>query len=823
MSRFNPLKFQQKAIDKLISTFIKLWGNEESQRLLAFKSPTGSGKTFMVANFVHGLNGMPNWDYDKCFIWITFSEDLAMQSKDKFQEYFDSNLENGLLTVNDFKQGKLHKNDILFINWQKLVTSKKENRLLRRADEEEFLKEQGYYFEDLIENTHKEEREFILIIDESHKNRDTDLAQEIIDIINPKVILNVSATLRAIPEIDLIEEGLAGYVNVKREEVIEEGLIKEKIAVQTEEDLANYPNKDLDELLLDLAIKRQKKLKAEYKTLGKDINPLVLIQLPNDDSRLKDSGQKTKEEIVLDYLQKKKINIDKNIALWFDGKKQNMDLITHNESDVNFMLFKQAAGTGWDCPRAHILVMFREINSASFYVQTIGRILRMAEPNSKETYKDNPNLRTGYLYTNYRRNDVEIPEQGPKNKPFIYTSKRKEDIENIQGLYSDFVSRIDYGDLGHAVKFQKGFLKSFDNYFGFEEKDHPAIMQEKIKEKGIEINPTLTNKLIVDAEFSDYDKINLDFAKKGHEEDYEISRNDVEKLFNWFCFQLLSEQTEIEAKVSNVSRSWSPLKSAFRVWFKSIFDQDSNLYYRILINDLNKDQSSIFRQALTKTLKEYYPVKKKYLENRKKEIEKREAPLFEIIEEYSFTEDYAEITTQEGTSELSAIQPFYLKKEYTGRKNELKFLNFLEQKKNKLDWWFKNGDSGKEYYCLKYFNTAKKEDSLFYPDWIMKFNDGRIGIFDTKSGQTAQNPEGRAEGLAKKLKELNANGGNYIGGLVVLEGNQWYYFNNEKYSLENTVNPVNEPHEIYDTVKFEYNYTPGKLTENWKLLNDLFL
>ena len=28
--------------------------------------------------------------------------------------------------------------------------------------------------------------------------------------------------------------------------------------------------------------------------------------------------------------------------------------------DADFMLFKQAAGTGWDCLRAHILVMFRK-------------------------------------------------------------------------------------------------------------------------------------------------------------------------------------------------------------------------------------------------------------------------------------------------------------------------------------------------------------------------------------------------------------------------------------------------------------------------------
>ena len=713
MSRFSPLDFQKKAIDKLTSSFLKLWEQTEPQRHLVFKSPTGSGKTFMVCNFVNGLNALPTWDYDKSFIWITFSEDLAMQSKDKFQEYFDSNLENGLLTLNDFKQGKFHKNDVLFINWQKLVSTSADNRVLRRPEDEAFLKEQGYYFEDLIENTHKEGREIILIIDESHISSKTALAQNIIDLINPKVILNVSATPKNVPGIDEIEEGTAGYVGVKREDVVEEGLIKEKIAVQTEEDLKKFQNKDLDELLLELAIERQIELKAEFTAIGKDINPLVLIQLPNDDSKLKDAGQKTKEEVVLNYLQKKKIDTERKVALWFDGKQKNMEFITHNESDVDFMLFKQAAGTGWDCPRAHILVMFREINSASFYTQTIGRILRMPEPNAKNDYKNNPNLRTGYLFTNYKRNDVEIPDQGKKNKPFIYTSKRNENTENIEGLYSDFVSRVDYGDLGHAVKFQMNFLKSFDKFFEFDETDHPVIMREKIKGKGIDINPTVTNKLIVDAEFSNYDKINLDFAKEGHEEDYEVSRNDVEKLFNFYCYQLLSEQTETEAKVSNVSRSWSPLKSAFRVWFKSIFDQNSNLYYRILINDLNKEQSSIFRRALTKTLKDYFPIKKEYLEKRKKDIEEREAPLFEIKDEYTFTEDYAELTQEEGTSELSVVQPFYLKKEYKGRENELKFINYLEQKNGKLDWWFKNGDSGKEYYCFKILQYRKKRRSSF--------------------------------------------------------------------------------------------------------------
>ncbi len=821
MSKFSSLPFQKEAINKLITSFLKLWQQRENQRNLVFKSPTGSGKTFMVSNFIHNLNGLPNWDYEKAIIWITFSDVLAMQSKDKFKEYFNTNLENNLLTVEDFKQSKLYKNDILFINWQKLVSKSAENRVVRRPEDENFRKEQGYYFEDIIENTRKENREIILIVDESHTHL-SDLAQKsVVDIVNPKIILSVSATPKYVPNRDEEDEGKAAYVRVLRSDVVAAGLIKDKIVVQTDEDLHKFQNRDLDELMIDLAIERKLQIEKEFLKLDKKINPLVLIQLPNDDSKLKDSGQKTKEEIVIDYLRKKKVDIERKVALWFDGKQKNMEFVTHNESSIDFMLFKQAAGTGWDCPRAHILVMYREINSATFFTQTIGRILRIAEPSNKEVFKNSIILRTGFLFTNYRRNEVNVPDQSNNNKPYVFTSKKKSGISNIENLYSDFVSRADYGDLGNAIKFQMSFLKSLDKCFGIEENELVAVARPKIEAKGIDMHSKLTNKLIVDAEFSDYDKLGLDFAKQGRDEDYEMSRNDVEKLFNFWCYKLLSEQTDVEAKISNISRSWSPLKSALRVWFKRSLDLDSNYYYRVFIFDLHKEQASVFRPAITKALKEYYPIKKEYIESKKAEIENREAPLFEIKDEYSFTEDFSTLKESEGTSELSVIQPFYIRKDYTGRDNEIKFIRYLEQKKSVLEWWFKNGEASKEFYCLKYFNTAKKEDALFYPDWILKFKDGRIGLFDTKSGFTAQNPEGRAEGLANKLNELNDKGGNYVGGLVVLENNQWYYFTDSKYLMEPVMNKVEEPASEYKS-KFNYEYTPGKLNSNWREFNDLF-
>ena len=101
---------------------------------------------------------------------------------------------------------------------------------------------------------------------------------------------------------------------------------------------------------------------------------------------------------------------------------------------------------------------------------------------------------------------------------------------------------------------------------------------------------------------------------------------------------------------------------------------------------------------------------------------------------------------------------------------------------------------------MRYFNTAFQEERLFYPDWIIKFKDGTIGIFDTKDGTTAINTEGRPKGIAMRIKELNLLGEKkYIGGIVVKESGQWYYNYSE-----------------------EYEYTPGRLNSDWKLMRELF-
>ena len=362
--------FQESTISKLKNEFLSLWKTPNENIPLVFKSPTGSGKTIMLAQFLRDIVGDPRFEgNDVAFVWFSFSEDSYVQSKKKLFDYYGGAGELDLLDLNDLSRGKLQKNDVFFINWQKIKGKTKDSRKLRRENE------QGLTFDSFIKETQEDNRNIVAIIDEEHIGSDTELADEVIKgVVKPKITIHISATPKYVPT----RAEVGGYVEVGRNEVVEAGLIKEKIIFQTEEDLSRkeFKNKDQDEILLELALNKRTEIEKSYKEAGVEVNPLVLIQLPNDDQSLKGTTTTTKQSIVTNYLKKKGVNEDK-IAVWLSEDKINLEDIENNKSPVSFLLFKQAAATGWDCPRASVLVMFREIRNPIFAIQTVGRILRM--------------------------------------------------------------------------------------------------------------------------------------------------------------------------------------------------------------------------------------------------------------------------------------------------------------------------------------------------------------------------------------------------------------------------------------------------------------
>ncbi len=755
--------FQENTIAKLKDQFLNLWKSPHDNIPLVFKSPTGSGKTIMMAQFLRDLVGDPRfYGNDVGFIWLTFNEESYIQSKNKLFSYYGGASELDLLDLNDLSRGKLNKNSIFFINWQKIKGKSKESRKLRKDNE------WGLTFDSFIEKTKEDGRKLIVIIDEEHIGSDTELAQEIIDgLIQPKITIRVSATPKYLPNAEDIAEQKGGFVQAKREEVIEAGLIKEKIIFQTEEDLnrKDFKGIDQDEILLELAYQKRQDLIKHYKTLGVEVNPLIMIQLPNDDQANKDTTTTNKQTIVLNYLKGKGV-LEDEIAMWLSQEKVNLEYIEDNKSPISFLLFKQAAATGWDCPRASVLVMFREIKNPTFAIQTVGRILRMPFG----SHFPIPELNLGYLYTNYKRNEVlmEYGKSKTDNRPAIYGSYRKQEIEPVM-IESVFMSRTDYNDLGDT--FQETFSDVANTYFNILGKDTPAQVMKKLETKNLEISPSVTNGLIVGVEIDDYDNFTKELIAEGGSHDQEMSQHDLERLYNLLCFKHISGQVD-ENKKFAPERSWGKLKTALNVWLLKVTEQNRQVIYKIVVNDL-LNQTSVLAPIIGVALEKYRPIREKEV-NKKSERSKRIETIEIPREALFFTDQYEELNVKK-----SALKPFYIEKDYKGEDNEKEFIKFLESNKDVI-WWYKNGDVGSEFFSISYYNPDENKEKLFYPDWIFKTKN-KVWIVDTKKGSTAEISDTKYK--AEALQEWLKNKIGFNGGIVVQDGpNGWKVNINKSYS-----------------------------------------
>lgn len=747
--------FQETAVSKLKDNFLMLWKSETRGANLILKAPTGSGKTTMIAQFLRDLTGEPRFtNADVAFLWITKGS-LAQQSKDKIFEYYDGASENKLLDMNDLRDGLLPRNAVFFINWEKLVSKSAENRKLRTDGDTTTS------FDTYIDATHAKGREIVLIIDEEHLAANTVLASDLIqNVIKPRIILGISATP---------QNAGAMTVDVPREDVIESGLLKEKIIFQTEEDLHKFAGTETnqDEILLELAWQKRLELVQHYKDIGEDINPLVLIQLPNDDKATKETNT-TKRDIVVAFLKAKGVT-DDEIAVWLDKDKINLTTIRENDSPVSFLLFKQAAATGWDCPRAGVLVMFREIKNATFAIQTVGRILRM--PLARHFTV--PALNLGYLYTNYKRNEVvaTYDKNGiGENRPTIYESVRK---ENIQPLTLETVTsaRNDYNDLGDS--FQRTFSEVANKHFDIEDSFDIRERTAKIEAGNLNLKPEITSDMITGVEIDDYDNFVSELKAEGSSQELKVSLHDIERLYNLYCFKIISDQTDERTKYAP-ARSWGPLKSALNVWFSNNTQLDRADYYKVIMKDLMSTDSTLL-EIINEALRVYRQVRtgevaKKAEQNRERSVATIEVP---VVND-RFTDLCEELEVKR-----NAYDHFYIGKDYKGKKNEEKFLRFIDDNES-VKWWHKNGDHGSQYFAVPYMDG--EVEKLFYPDWFIKTK-AKTWIVDTKSGETAASAGGRAKGLKVWLDEHKE----FDGGIVIpAELDTWKIFVGDNYDASDS-------------------------------------
>ena len=103
---------------------------------------------------------------------------------------------------------------------------------------------------------------------------------------------------------------------------------------------------------------------------------------------------------------------------------------------------------------------------------------------------------------------------------------------------------------------------------------------------------------------------------------------------------------------------------------------------------------------------------------------------------------------------------------------EKDFVEFLEKNKDKILWWWQNGN---EHMALN-FGIKYGNGSTFQPDFLVMFKDGKIGIFDTKAiGYQEDDNKIKAEALQKYIAEENKKrkGALLTGGLVIKLGDHF--------------------------------------------------
>ena len=102
---------------------------------------------------------------------------------------------------------------IMFVNWESI---NKKNSLFRVDNE------QNWNLQTVVKNTKDEGRTIVLLIDESHKNAKTDKSQELIDIISPRLVIEITATPKA---------STGTLIDIPLQAVIREGMIKKEIQI----------------------------------------------------------------------------------------------------------------------------------------------------------------------------------------------------------------------------------------------------------------------------------------------------------------------------------------------------------------------------------------------------------------------------------------------------------------------------------------------------------------------------------------------------------------------------------------------------------------
>ena len=391
------MAFQKTAVSKLLNeltsavAYHKVDGRPQ---VIAFRAPTGSGKTIVMATFIEDVlcgNETRIEQPEAIFVWLSDSPQLNEQSKMKIILKADKIQPGQCITVQEdsFDQETLDDGKIYFLNTQKLGKS---SRLVSSGD-------RNFTIWQTLQNTAAQKGDHLyIIIDEAHRGmqdreaaRATTIMQKFLKgsesdgLDAMPIVIGMSATDERFRRLVGNISSVRHDVDVRPDDVRSSGLLKDRIII-------TYPEQDtIDDMVILQAAADEWKSKCDHwnyycvNQKSQQVRPVFVIQVENRNNNSASAteigeciskieartGARFSEfEVVHTFGQTGTIEVNGLKIHHVDAAD-----IADNKK-IRVVFFKENLSTGWDCPRAETMMSFRHAQDATYIAQLLGRMIR---------------------------------------------------------------------------------------------------------------------------------------------------------------------------------------------------------------------------------------------------------------------------------------------------------------------------------------------------------------------------------------------------------------------------------------------------------------
>ncbi|MDJ0318382.1 DEAD/DEAH box helicase [Arthrobacter antibioticus] len=412
--KFTLKDYQEDAVDDLLTSLERArtsWQRDGIETSLALTAPTGAGKTVIAAAVIEALfygSEKFNIEQDEGAVVIWFSDDpnLNDQTRMRLMDASEKFTSSDLVTIEPpFSKPKLDPGRVYFLNTQKLSKTSKLTRGHIVTDENQtdisavgVPDLQGYTLWETISNTiQDDDLTLYLVLDEAHRGFNTTTSRDKTTLVrrlvqghsgypSVPIVWGISATIerfnRAMGEADASKDRRAfPAVMVDPVRVQESGLVKDVVSLDIPNEAGNF-----DTTLVKLAAQKLVASAdrwadyAQAQGLTERVIPLLVLQTPNTpDHEAIGRALDTIAEVMPDLYSGNVSHVfGEHTRQHFGG--WDVEWIepqrVQDTSSIRVLIAKDAISTGWDCPRAEVMVSFRPAKDSTHITQLLGRMVR---------------------------------------------------------------------------------------------------------------------------------------------------------------------------------------------------------------------------------------------------------------------------------------------------------------------------------------------------------------------------------------------------------------------------------------------------------------